>query len=91
MHKVGDRVMGSIGSKGLREKEFHLEQQLMPLLSLWTNAAAGSLNYGQLTMPLSKEENSRRSIGISVRCWWRTWHHGHSYSKSNGGQGYSCS
>ena len=48
MHKVGDRVMGSIGSGGLREKGVYLEQQLMPLPeSMDFNTAAGfPLNYG---------------------------------------------
>ena len=48
MHKVGDRVMGSIGSGGLREKGVYLEQQLMPLPeSMNFNTAAGfPLNYG---------------------------------------------
>jgi len=48
MHKVGDRVMGSIGSGGLREKGVYLEQQLMPLPeSMEFNTAAGfPLNYG---------------------------------------------
>jgi NADPH2:quinone reductase len=47
-HKVGDRVMGSIGSGGLREKGVYLEQQLMPLPeSMDFNTAAGfPLNYG---------------------------------------------
>ena len=48
MHKAGDRVMGSIGSGGLREKGVYLEQQLMPLPeSMDFNTAAGfPLNYG---------------------------------------------
>ncbi|MEK9902311.1 MAG: NADPH:quinone oxidoreductase family protein [Gammaproteobacteria bacterium] len=48
MHKVGGRVMGSIGSGGLREKGVYLEQQLMPLPeSMDFNTAAGfPLNYG---------------------------------------------
>ncbi len=48
MHKVGDRVMGSIGSGGLREKGVYLEKQLMPLPeSMDFNTAAGfPLNYG---------------------------------------------
>ena len=48
MHKVSDRVMGSIGSGGLREKGVYLEQQLMPLPeSMDFNTAAGfPLNYG---------------------------------------------
>ena len=48
MHKVGDRVMGSIGSGGLREKGVYLEQQLMPLPETMDfNTAAGfPLNYG---------------------------------------------
>ena len=48
VHKVGDRVMGSIGSGGLREKGVYLEQQLMPLPeSMDFNTAAGfPLNYG---------------------------------------------
>ena len=48
MHKVGDRVMGSIGSGGLRKKGVYLEQQLMPLPeSMDFNTAAGfPLNYG---------------------------------------------
>ncbi len=48
MHKIGDRVMGSIGSGGLREKGVYLEQQLMPLPeSMDFNTAAGfPLNYG---------------------------------------------
>ena len=48
IHKVGDRVMGSIGSGGLREKGVYLEQQLMPLPeSMDFNTAAGfPLNYG---------------------------------------------
>ena len=48
LHKVGDRVMGSIGSGGLREKGVYFEQQLMPLPeSMDFNTAAGfPLNYG---------------------------------------------
>ena len=48
MHKEGDRVMGSIGSGGLREKGVYLEQQLMPLPETMDfNTAAGfPLNYG---------------------------------------------
>ena len=48
MYKEGDRVMGSIGSGGLREKGVYLEQQLMPLPdSMDFNTAAGfPLNYG---------------------------------------------
>ena len=48
MHKKGDRVMGSIGSGGLREKGVYLEQQLMPLPETMDfNTAAGfPLNYG---------------------------------------------
>jgi len=48
MYKEGDRVMGSIGSGGLREKGVYLEQQLMPLPETMDfNTAAGfPLNYG---------------------------------------------
>ena len=48
LHKAGDRVMGSIGSGGLREKGVYFEQQLMPLPeSMDFNTAAGfPLNYG---------------------------------------------
>ena len=48
MHMEGDRVMGSIGSGGLREKGVYLEQQLMPLPETMDfNTAAGfPLNYG---------------------------------------------
>ena len=48
MLKEGDRVMGSIGSGGLREKGVYLEQQLMPLPETMDfNTAAGfPLNYG---------------------------------------------
>ena len=48
MFKEGDRVMGSIGSGGLREKGVYLEQQLMPLPETMDfNTAAGfPLNYG---------------------------------------------
>ena len=48
MYKGGDRVMGSIGSGGLREKGVYLEQQLMPLPETMDfNTAAGfPLNYG---------------------------------------------
>ncbi len=48
MLKEGDRVMGSIGSGGLREKGVYLEQQLMPLPDTMDfNTAAGfPLNYG---------------------------------------------
>ena len=48
MHKEGDRVMGSIGSGGLREQGVYLEQQLMPLPETMDfNTAAGfPLNYG---------------------------------------------
>ena len=48
MHQEGDRVMGSIGSGGLREKGVYLEQQLMPVPeSMDFNTAAGfPLNYG---------------------------------------------
>ena len=44
----GDRVMGSVGSGGLREKGLYLEQQLMPLPdSMDFETAAGfPLNYG---------------------------------------------
>ena len=47
LHKAGDRVMGSIGSGGLREKGVYFEQQLMPLPeSMDFNTAAGfPLNY----------------------------------------------
>ena len=47
-HKEGDRVMGSIGSGGLREKGVYSEQQLMPLPeSMDFDTAAGfPLNYG---------------------------------------------
>ena len=48
VYKEGDRVMGSIGSGGLREKGVYLEQQLMPLPETMDfNTAAGfPLNYG---------------------------------------------
>ena len=48
LHKEGDRVMGSIGSGGLREKGVYSEQQLMPLPdSMDFQTAAGfPLNYG---------------------------------------------
>ena len=48
LHKEGDRVMGSIGSGGLREKGVYSEHQLMPLPeSMDFNTAAGfPLNYG---------------------------------------------
>ena len=48
IYKEGDRVMGSIGSGGLREKGVYLEQQLMPLPETMDfNTAAGfPLNYG---------------------------------------------
>ena len=48
MYKEGDRVMGSIGSGGLREKGVYIEQQLMPLPETMDfNTAAGfPLNYG---------------------------------------------
>ena len=47
-HKEGDRVMGSIGSGGLREKGVYSEHQLMPLpVSMDFKTAAGfPLNYG---------------------------------------------
>ena len=47
-HKEGDRVMGSIGSGGLREKGVYSERQLMPLpVSMDFKTAAGfPLNYG---------------------------------------------
>ena len=44
LHKEGDRVMGSIGSGGLREKGVYSEHQLMPLPeSMDFNTAAGFL------------------------------------------------
>ncbi len=48
MYKEGDRVMGSIGSGGLREKGVYLEQQLMPLPETmdFHTAAGFPLNYG---------------------------------------------
>ena len=48
MYKEGDRVMGSIGSGGLREKGVYLEQQLMPLPETmdYHTAAGFPLNYG---------------------------------------------
>ena len=48
LHQEGDRVMGSIGSGGLREKGVYPEYQLMPLPeSMDFDTAAGfPLNYG---------------------------------------------
>ena len=48
VYKEGDRVMGSIGSGGLREKGVYLEQQLMPLPETmdFHTAAGFPLNYG---------------------------------------------
>ena len=48
LHQEGDRVMGSIGSGGLREKGVYPEHQLMPLPeSMDFDTAAGfPLNYG---------------------------------------------
>ena len=48
LHKVGDRVLGSIGSGGLREKGVYSEHQLMPLPeSMDFQTGAGfPLNYG---------------------------------------------
>ena len=48
MYKVGDRVMGSVGSGGLCEKGAYFERQLMPLPETmdFKTAAGFPLNYG---------------------------------------------
>ena len=48
LHQVGDRVIGSVGSGGLREKGVYSEHQLMPLPeSMDFQTGAGfPLNYG---------------------------------------------
>ena len=66
LHQEGDRVMGSIGSGGLREKGVYPENQLMPLPeSMDFDTAAGfPLNYG--TTYLAFKQRGELKEGQSV-------------------------